>query len=55
MTFLLPQIVYHFSQPEKSPECNTAATAVAVQTKTPTDSEHLKCPLTGFAERVYIL
>lgn len=31
--FLLPQIAYHFSPPQKSPECETAASATAVQTK----------------------
>lgn len=55
MKFLLPQIPYHFSPPEKSPECETAATAAAVQTKILTDSEHLKCPLTCSAERAYIM
>lgn len=53
--FLLPQIVYQFSPPQKSPECETAASATAVQTKTPTDSEHLKCPLTCSTERANIM
>lgn len=55
MKFLLPQIVYQFSPPQKSPECETAASATAVQTKTLTDSEHLKCPLTCSTERANIM
>lgn len=53
--FLLPQILYHFSPPQKSPEREAAATTAAVQTKTVTGSEHLKWPLTCSAEQAYIM